>query len=177
MGSYRPTALISTIGKTLKRLIANRLSWWFDEHSVLSSWIADFRNGRSTTDQCRRLSQFISDEYQSAQCRRTVATFSDISRAYDRVWRNGLMMNMSKMGVPRDFTEWLSSLFINCTDRVRVKSPLGLFGTFKKGLPQDSILYSPIFTIFIDDLLVEFVDDIFVSAYADDQAIAAAPAI
>ena len=37
---YRPIALTSTIGKVLERLIANRLSWWLEEHSAHSPWQA-----------------------------------------------------------------------------------------------------------------------------------------
>ena len=43
--SYRPIALPSTICKLLERMIVNRLSWWLEEHSLLSPWQAGFRKG------------------------------------------------------------------------------------------------------------------------------------
>ena len=51
MGSYRPIALTSSIGKVLERLITNQLSWWLEEHLSLSPRQLSFRNGCSTTDQ------------------------------------------------------------------------------------------------------------------------------
>ena len=129
VGNYCPIDLTSTIGKVLKRLIANCLSWWLAEHSAISPWQAGFSKGRSTIDLW--LSQFISDGLQSTQSRRNVATFLDFSRAYDHVWRTGLLMNISKIGVLIRFTEWLSSWFINRTVRVRVNGSMGPSRTFK----------------------------------------------
>ena len=145
MGSYHQIALTSTIGKVLERLTAKLLSWWLEEHSALSPWQAGFRKGRNTTYQCLRPSQFISDGLQSTQRRRTIATFFDFSRAYDRVWRTGLLMKISKIGVPRRFTEWLSSWSINRTARVRVNGYIGPSRSFKEGLSQGSVL-SPSFS-------------------------------
>ena len=72
VSSYRPIALTSTIGKLLERLIVNRLSWWLEARSLLSPWPAGFRKRRCTTDQCLRLSQFVSDGFQSTNKERTV---------------------------------------------------------------------------------------------------------
>ena len=108
VASYRLISLTSTIGKVLERLIANGQSWGLEEHSALSPRLAGLRKERCTTDQCLRLSEFISDGFQSTQRRRIIVTFFDFSLAYDRVWRTGLLIKMSKMGVPRRSTEWLS---------------------------------------------------------------------
>ena len=75
-------------------------------------------------------------------------------------------MQMSKMGVPSRFREWLSSWLINRIARMGVNGSIGLSGIFKDGLPQVSFLPPILFTIKIDYLMVEF-ENTFVSAYAD----------
>ena len=80
-------------------------------------------------------------------------------------------MKMSKIGVPRHFTEWLSSWFINRTASVRVNGSIDPSSTCKEGLPQGSVMSPLLFTIYVNDLLSEF-EDTFVSAYADDLLIA-----
>ena len=80
---YRPIAVTSTICKLLERMIVNRLSWWLEEHSLLSPWQAGFRKGRSTVDQCLRLSQHISDGFQSSERLQTGMTLFDFSKAYE----------------------------------------------------------------------------------------------
>ena len=93
-------------------------------------------------------------------------------RAHDRISCTGLLMKMSKMGVPRRFIEWLSSRFVNRTASVRVNGYIGLNTPFQVGLSQGSIFFSLLFTIYLDDILDEFEDDTFVSADADDVLIA-----
>ena len=87
VSSYRHIALTSTIGKLLERLIVNRFSWWLEAKSLLSPWQAGLRKRRCTTYQCLRLSQFVSDGFQSTNKERTVLMLFDYSKAYDSVWR------------------------------------------------------------------------------------------
>ena len=134
--SYRPIALTSTICKLLERMIVNRLSWWLEEHSLLSPWQAGFRKGRSTVDQCLRLSQHISDGFQSSERLRTRMTLFDFSKAYDRVWRTGLLQKMHLLGIPARFLVWISSWQTNRQARVRLNAKVGRSRTFKEGLPQ-----------------------------------------
>ena len=171
MGSYRPIALTSAIGTVLQRLITSHLTWWLEEQSTLIPWQAGFSQGRSTTVQCLRLSQFISDGFQSTQRRRRVATIFHLSRAFDRFWRTRLLMQRSNISVPLRLTQWLSSLFIIRTNRVRLNGSIGLSRIFNEGQPHGSILFRHLFTIYINDLMVEFENDTFVGAYADDHIV------
>ena len=107
--SYRPIALTSTIGKLLERLIVNRLSWCLEAKSLLSPCQAGFRKRRCTTDQCLRLSQFDSDGFQSTNKERTVLMLFDFSKAYDTVWRTGLLEKMLDIGVPLRFVQWTTA--------------------------------------------------------------------
>ena len=99
VSSYLPIALTSTIRKLLERLIVNKLSWWLEEKSLLSPGQAGFRKRRCTTDQCLRLSQFVSDGFQSTNKERPVLMLFDYSKACDTVWRTGLLQKMLDIGV------------------------------------------------------------------------------
>ena len=85
--SYRPIALTSQLGKCVERLITTRLSWWLEEQRKISPYQAGFRAGRSTTDQCLRLSQHVSNGFQSKPPKRTLLTLFDYNRAFDTVRR------------------------------------------------------------------------------------------
>ena len=87
VGSYCQAAQTYTIGKEFDRLVANRLSCRLEEHSTHRRWQAGFLIGYGTTDQCLRLSQFLTDGFLSRKRRRTVATFFHFSRYYGSVWR------------------------------------------------------------------------------------------
>ena len=96
-----------------ERLIANSLSWWMEAKSLFSPWKAGFRKRRCTTDQCLRLSQFASDGFQSTNKERTVLMLFDYSKAYDTVWRTGLLQKMLDIGVPLRFVQWTTAWLTN----------------------------------------------------------------
>jgi hypothetical protein len=56
--------------------------------------------------------------------------------------------------------------------RVRCEGQLSRARVFREGLPQGAVLSPILFITFIDDMLELFAEDTFVSAYADDLAIA-----
>ena len=99
--NYRPIALTSHLGKCMERLVANRLTWWLETNHKISPYQAGFRAGRSTMDQCLRLSQQISDGIQKREKKyRTLLTLFDYSRAFDTVRRGALLEKMVRKEVP-----------------------------------------------------------------------------
>ena len=172
VSSYRPIALTSTIGKLLERLIVKRLSWWLEVKSLLSPWQAGFRKRRCTTDQCLRLYQFVSDGFHSTNKERTVLMLFDYSKAYDTVWRTGLLQKMLDIGIPLRFVQWTTAWLTNRIARVQLNGVTGRCRTFKEGLPQGSVLSQLLFVLYINVLLGNFSESTMVSAYADDLALA-----
>ena len=172
VSSNRHVALTSTIGKLFERLIVNRLSWWLEVKSLLSPWPAGFRKCRCTTDRCLRLSQFVRDGFQSTNKERTVLMLFDYSKAYDTVWRTGLLQKMLDIGVPLRFVQWTTAWLTNRIARVQLSGVTGRCRTFKEGLPQGSVLSPLLFVLYINDLLGNFSESTMVSAYADDLALA-----
>ena len=113
-------------------MIVNRLSWWLEEHSLLSPWQAGFRKDRSRVDQCLRLSQHISDGFQSSRM-----TLFGFSKAYDRVWRTGLLQKMPLLGIPARFLVWTSSWMTNRQARVKVNAEVDDQELSKKASHKD----------------------------------------
>ena len=158
--------------KLLEILIVNRLSWWLEAKSLLSPWQAGFRKRRCTTDQCLRLSQFVSDGFQSTNKERTVLMLFDYSKVYDTVCRTGLLQKMLDIGIPLRFVQWMTAWLTNRIARVQLNGVTGRCRTFREGLPQGSILSPLLFVLYINDLLGSFSESTMVSAYADDLALA-----
>ena len=177
VGSYRPISLTSQLGKLMERTIANRLTWWLEDKAAISPYQAGFRAGRSTTDQCLRLSQHISDGFQAKPPRRTLLTLFDYSRAFDTVRRSALLLKMIEKEVPLAFVRWVRAWFANRTARVRVEDTLSRSRVFREGVPQGSVLSPLLFITFIDDLLGRFDEATLVSAYADDLALAVSSSV
>ena len=105
--SYRPISLTSCLGKVAERMVNTRLYHWLETHQLLSNTQAGFRRGCRTEDQLFRFIQNTLDGFQAGKT--TTAVFIDLQQAYDRVWRKGLLIKMSNMGVHGNMFKWIQS--------------------------------------------------------------------
>ena len=128
--------------------------------------------GRSTTDQCLRLSQQISDGFQAKPPHRTLLTLFDYSRAFFTVRRSALLTKMVDKQVPEAFVEWTRRWLTNRIGRVRIENTIGRERVMREGVTQGAELSPLLFITFLDDMWDRFEDDTMVSAYADDLALA-----
>ena len=100
MESHRPMSLMLSVGQMMDRLVTNHLCYFVESMHMLTEYQPGFRHDCSTDDQLLRLSQFKSDECQQSLMQHTVVALIDYSRAYDKVWRDALLMKLSQKGTP-----------------------------------------------------------------------------
>ena len=170
LDSYRPVSLTSTVGKVMERLVTNRLRFLTETNHTLQDSQAGFRFGRSTEDQLLRLSQSISDGFQSKPMQRTLLALIDYSRAYDRVWRDALLLKMSQQGIPSRIVRWVQAWLSNRLAWVTFDGEKSKPVTLKQGVPQGSVLSPLLFILYINDLTTN-IKTPQISLYADDVAI------
>ena len=95
--SYHPISLLSCVGKLLERIINKRLIWHLESNSVLASIQTGYRQFRCTEDQLALLTQDIEDAFQEKK--KVLAVFFDLSKAFDKVWKEGLLLKLLRAGV------------------------------------------------------------------------------
>ena len=148
--SYRPISLTSCLGKVAERMVNTRLYHWLETHQLLNNMQAGFRRGCRTEDQLFRFIQNTLDGFQAEKT--TTAVFIDLQQAYDRVWRKGLLIKMSNMGVHGKMFKWIHSFLSNRTIQTIVDNTTSSKKTLEEGLPQGSALSCTLFLVFINDL-------------------------
>jgi len=169
LGSYRPVCLTSCLGKWFERVVAKRMRWMLEKNGALSECQAGFREGRGVNDQLLRLSQSVHDAFQRRE--KSGLMLFDLSRAYDRVWRDGLLWKLCEVGISAGLVRWLQVWLSNRIAWVKVNGIRGRRRLFAQGLPQGSVLSPLLFVVYIDDLLHRIPGDVHVSAFADDLAV------
>ena len=145
-------------------MINRRLYWYLESTGQLGKNQAGFRRGKCTEDQLFRLTQSIKDGFQSKK--HTLAVFVDLQQAYDRVWRKGLLMKMTDIGIHGKVYTWIKSFLTNRTIQTKVNDALSSKEVLEEGLPQGSCLSCTLFLVYIKDM--EEVLDIVIALYADD---------
>ena len=95
--NYRPISLTSCLCKTMERMINTRLVWFLEKNNILTKYQSGFRKGRTTTDQLIRLESFIRDSFLKGN--HVVSVFFDLEKAYDTVWKYGVIRDLHKVGL------------------------------------------------------------------------------
>ena len=170
--SYRPISLTSCLGKLLEKIIGDRLVQVLEERGLLNDNQAGFRPGRCTTDQILKLVQQATDQMHSTPGNtRTITTFFDYEKAYDKVWRDGLIHKMLKMNLPDRFIKYTRHFLSGRKTTVEVNGTKSKSFHLNQGLPQGSSISPILFLIFINDIDVDLDIETIASLFADDTAI------
>lgn len=170
-GSWRPIALLPCIAKLFERIVQNRLRYWIGDR--LDQAQAGFRACRTADEQVLRIAQLAHDGFNHARKKPTSLVLVDFSRAYDRVWKTGLLHKALNIGLGPDVVRWLKEYLSDRKGQVSFDGALSACRLFRDGLPQGSVLSPLLFTIFINDLAeaIRQRSKVDVSLYADDLAL------
>ena len=90
--NYRPVSLLPICGKVFERLIYNSLSQFFIGNKLLSSNHSGFKPGDYCINQLLSITHEICKSSDDAYEVRGVSL--DISKAFDKVWHNGLIYKL-----------------------------------------------------------------------------------
>ena len=159
--------MTSCLGKILERIVADRLMYVLESRDVINKNQAGFRQNRATTDQVLKLVQSASDQLHSReQSKLTICTFFDYEKAYDKVWRDGLLYKMARLGVPKRFLRYTRHFLSGRITTVKVNGVRSKTIRLNEGLPQGSCISPLLFLIFINDIDTNLHPDTLVSLFA-----------
>ena len=165
--SYRPISLTSVVCKIMERVILNRLSSYVEGMRLIEDKQEGFRKKHSTSNCLMRLIQDIIGNFNKGKT--TIACLIDQEKAYDSVWREGLLVKLYNLGIRGKTWSWIKNFLKNRTARCTFDDYVGEEFESKLGLPQGSVLAPTLFNIFINDLLADTSGDY--TKFADDSTI------
>ena len=164
--SYRPISLTSCVCKTMEHIINKRMQWYLETESIFAPEQAGFRKYKGTEDQTTHLAQVIEDAFQKKRV--TLTVFIDLQKAFDKVWKDGLLVKLQRSGIRGNLYKWTKSYLYNRQARVCVDGKTSRKVLLRQGVPQGGVLSPTLFILFINDLMVELPKGVYAALYADD---------
>ena len=165
--NYRPISLLPICGKIFEKVIFDNLHSYIFSNNLLSDKQSGYRKGDSTVKQLLSIIHEIHSAFDTSHEVRAV--FLDISRAFDRVWHDGLIFKLKKLGVEGEVINIISSFLSQRQQRVTLNGKNSNWAKIEAGVPQGSILGPILFLLYIDDLISVVDSDIRI--FADDTFI------
>lgn len=167
--SYRPIALTSAICKIHERLVTTRLVWLLETNDIINPSQSAYRKQRCTLDHLFRLQDTINKSINNKA--HTVGIFFDFSKAFDMLWKNGLIYKLNRLGITGRINNWINDFLTNRKIRVKLNNTLSTETTLENGTPQGSVISPILFLIMVNDYPIPPDNSICTSLFADDSAI------
>ena len=165
--NYRPISLLCQPGKNMERCIHKVLYNYINKHKLLTPCQSGFIPGDSTTFQLLHTYHMFCEAVDNGKEVRVI--FCDISKAFDRVWHQGLIHKLQDKGCCDELLNWFSSYLSNRRQRVVIKGQTSEWTYVLAGVPQGSILGPLLFLIYINDIVNELQAS--VRLFADDTSL------
>ena len=165
--NYRPISLLPICSKIFERLIYNEMFTFFTENNLISPNQSGFRPGDSCVNQLLAITHEIYKWFDEGFEVRGV--FLDISKAFDKVWYEGLLLKLNQNGISGNLLKLLRDFLSYRKQRVVLNGQHSSWDNVKAGVPQDSILGPLLFLIYINDLSNGFSSNC--KLFADDTSL------
>lgn len=180
--NYRPITITSVVARVYERIHKNELLAEMIKGGIPSKDQFGFTRQRSTHDAIYRLLSLIvetssqgDDDPSIPPLQRHVPTvFIDISKAYDKVWIDGLLYKLHHdLGITGNLFYMIRAMLTKRTIQVVCDGKISTMYVMEEGVAQGSILAPLLFLIYIHELTQtrDEDDSICMSLFADDIAV------
>ena len=153
--------------KIFEKVIFDSMYMFFSENNLLSKNQSGFRPGDSTINQLLSITTEIFNAFEDID--ETRAVFLDISKAFDKVWHDGLCFKLRQNGINNKLLDLISSFLSNREQRVVLNGIESNWAKIYSGVPQGSVLGPLLFLIYINDLTDNINSRI--KLFADDSSL------
>jgi hypothetical protein len=149
--NYRGITLLSVVGKTYASVLNSRLLGWLKDNESIQDEQGGFRPGRGCPEQIFVLSEAVRLRRKSGK--RTHACFIDVSKAFDRVWRDGVFKRLRDEGVEGKLYRVIRGIYSRVQSCVQTEGKQSRWFNLSTGVRQGCPLSPTLFAVFIDGLI------------------------
>ena len=148
--NYRGIAVSSCFGKLFTLVINETLFGFLDLRNTLSYFQIGFRKRNRTLDHVFILNTILNSYFHKGK--RVYACFVDFSKAYEPVWRDGLLYKLILNGLSFKFVSLISSMYDDLQMTVKLSNGITPCFSSLLGVTQGCDLSLLLSDIFVNDI-------------------------
>ena len=151
--NLRPISLTSPICRTIEDIFRNDITTHLNFNRIISPNQHGFIKFRSTVTQQLVMMEELTVNYENKTP--THIIYLDFAKAFDSIPHRKLIFILNHLKIDRTVIGWITKLLHKRTQRTMVNNFLSDSCEISSGVPQGSVLAPTIFSIIINDLLLE----------------------
>ena len=167
--NYRPISLLPIFGKIFEKMICDTLYEHLTANELLNPNQSGFRPNDSTINQLLSIVHTIFSAFDCNPPLDVRSVYLDISKAFDRVWHEGLIYKLRRCGISGNLLSLIKDFLANRKQRTVLNGKTSEWGSVTAGVPQGSILGPLFFLVYINDLTDNLKCN--VKLFADDTSL------
>jgi exonuclease III len=167
-GNYRPVSLLSALSKILEKVVCKQMMNYLDHNNLLCPDQFGFRPKSQTNHVIQKMMNKIAEE--SEKGRVTLATYLDLSKAFDCLQYNKLFAKLKALGFDNKTMKWFESYLSDRKQCVDLEGVISAWENVELGVPQGSIIGPVLFLLYINDVNRSDSDATF-TKFADDTTV------
>ena len=134
----------------MEKIIVARLYGYVEHHNLLDKEQDGFRRFRGNSQALLCTNKDIMNGFSRRES--TLTVMVDIEKAYDSVWRDGILYMLDRKGIKGRLWFWLNSFLQERTASCKLRNQEGERFVSHVGLPPGSVLSPLLFNLFIKDI-------------------------
>ena len=116
--NYCPVSLLPVCSKIFDRIVFNQMLEFLEENNLLCPHPSGFHSSDSCQSQLLSIAHDIYASFNQSPTLEVKANFLDTSRAFDKVWHDGLLFKLECIGISGNLLSLLKSFLNNKFQRV-----------------------------------------------------------
>ncbi len=167
--NYRPISILPAFSKLLEKIVYSRLYQFINTNDIFYEHQYGFRKKHSTIHPIIHYIKGIAESNDKRTKDITIATFLDLSKAFDTVSHDILLSKLRYYGIRGIANDWFSSYLGGRCQFTQINDTKSETKSISCGVPQGSTLGPLLFLLYVNDL--SCATKLKVLGFADDTTV------